>query len=121
MCQSRLSPFANTRRQKEKKEKSEVTGFRTGSKSTSKSNNFRRWTLLITAAALSQKRALLPVKKLRNSLILNSNLKRTLYGFIVFEVSWNNVRGLNYFNELQVLNCIFAGIFPAENTYIFTN
>ncbi|CAL0321385.1 unnamed protein product [Lupinus luteus] len=25
----------------------------------------------------------------------------TLHGFIVFEVAWNNVRGINYFNELQ--------------------
>lgn len=102
VTKSRLSPFANTRRQKEKKEKSEVTSFCTSQKSsTSKSNRSRRWGLLINAATLSQKRALLPVKKLRNSLILNSNLKRTLYGFIVFEVSWSNVRGLNYFNELQ--------------------
>lgn len=104
MHQSRLSPFANTRRRKEKKKESEVTGLCTSSKSsTSKSNIFRKWSLLIDAASLSQKRALLPVKKLRNSLILNSTLKRTLNGFIVFEVSWKNVRGLNYFNELQVL------------------
>ncbi|KAK6142439.1 hypothetical protein DH2020_022787 [Rehmannia glutinosa] len=48
-----------------------------------------------------QTRALLPVKKLRNSLIANSKLHRTLYGFIVFEVEWRDVRGINYLNELQ--------------------
>lgn len=54
------------------------------------------------AVTLSRKRALLPVKKLRNSLIANSKLHRTLFGFIVFEVSWGDVRGINYLNELQV-------------------
>lgn len=70
--------------------------------STSESENVRRWFPFIDAATLSRKRELLPVKKLRNSLILNSKLHRTLYGFIVFEVEWNDVRGINYFNELQV-------------------
>ncbi|CAI8595474.1 unnamed protein product [Vicia faba] len=31
----------------------------------------------------------------------SSELHRTLHGFIVFEVTWNKVRGINYFNELQ--------------------
>ncbi|CAI9294816.1 unnamed protein product [Lactuca saligna] len=55
----------------------------------------------VDAAALSKKRALLPVKKLRSSLLANSKLHRTLYGFIVFQVSWKDVRGINYLNELQ--------------------
>lgn len=68
-----------------------------------KPKKFARWFQLIDAAMLSQKRVLLPVKKLRNSSLLSSELHRTLYGFIVFEVVWNCVRGINYLNELQVL------------------
>lgn len=70
--------------------------------STSESENVRRWFPFLDAVTLSKRRELLPVKKLRNSLILNSKLHRTLYGFIVFEVAWSDVRGINYFNELQV-------------------
>ncbi|XP_039060321.1 uncharacterized protein LOC120204287 [Hibiscus syriacus] len=40
-------------------------------------------------------------KKLDTSFLLSSDLHRTLYGFIVFEVAWSNVRGINYYNELQ--------------------
>ncbi|CAM8988814.1 unnamed protein product [Rhodiola kirilowii] len=29
------------------------------------------------------------------------DLRKVLHGFIVFEVSWKNVRGINYLNELQ--------------------
>uniref|UniRef100_A0A7N0UIY8 Uncharacterized protein n=1 Tax=Kalanchoe fedtschenkoi TaxID=63787 RepID=A0A7N0UIY8_KALFE len=29
------------------------------------------------------------------------DLRKVLHGFIVFEVSWNDVRGINYLNELQ--------------------
>lgn len=102
VTKSRLSPFANTRGKKGKKETSEVTDIRVTPKSTtSKSKKFKRWFSLVEAATLSQKRALLPVKKLRSALVLNSKLHRTLYGFIVFEIAWHNVRGLNYLNELQ--------------------
>ncbi|KAF2292321.1 hypothetical protein GH714_019081 [Hevea brasiliensis] len=69
--------------------------------SLTKSKKIERWFSLIDAATLSRKRGLLPVKKLRNSLFLSNELHRTLYGFIVFEVSWTNVRGINYLNELQ--------------------
>ncbi|KAK6157313.1 hypothetical protein DH2020_011561 [Rehmannia glutinosa] len=65
------------------------------------SGNFGNWFNFAYAVKLSRKRALLPVKKLRNSLIANSKLHRTLYGFIVFEVAWSDVRGINYLNELQ--------------------
>uniref|UniRef100_A0A2P2JK04 Uncharacterized protein MANES_13G066300 n=1 Tax=Rhizophora mucronata TaxID=61149 RepID=A0A2P2JK04_RHIMU len=41
------------------------------------------------------------MKTLRKSLLLSSELQRTLYGFIVFEVAWSTVRGINYSNELQ--------------------
>ena len=70
---------------------------------TSKSHKLQKWFTLIDAATLSRKRVLLPVKKFSSSLLLNSELYRTLYGFIVFEVAWEDVRGINYLNELQVL------------------
>ncbi|XVF21031.1 hypothetical protein REPUB_Repub12eG0055600 [Reevesia pubescens] len=97
VTKSRLSPFANTKGRRVRKEENEDS-----SKSNVKdSKKFERWFCLIDAAMLSKKRVLLPVKKLRTSLLLRSELHRTLYGFIVFEVSWSNVRGLNYLNELQ--------------------
>lgn len=110
LVQSRLSPFANTRARKgtntgnkksEKKSCRNVTDSNESSES-SKSKISERWFSLIDAATLSQKRALLPVKKLKYSLQLNRELHRTLYGLIIFEVSWDDVRGINYVNELQV-------------------
>lgn len=94
--QSRLSPFANSKALKDRKQGKNVCS------KTVKPKKFTRWVSFIKAEALSRKRVLLPVKKLRNSLLLSSELHRTLYGFIVFEVAWSNVRGINYLNELQV-------------------
>lgn len=96
--QSRLSPFANTKARKERKEEESCPISNTG-----KQKSFSKWFPLIDAARLSQKRVLLPVKKLSKSLLSSSELQRTLYGFIVFEVAWTDVRGINYLNELQVL------------------
>ncbi|CAI9787589.1 unnamed protein product [Fraxinus pennsylvanica] len=102
VTKSRMSPFANSRGNKERKVTGEFSELPASSKLNSgKSKKFKMWLSLIDAAMLSRKRSLLPVKKLRNSLIFNSKLNRTLYGFIVFEVAWCNVRGINYFNELQ--------------------
>lgn len=102
VTKSRLSPFANTRKKKEKRDIGDLFEVKGTSKiKTSKSRNLKKWFSVIDAASLSKKRALLPVKKLRTSLILNSKLHRTLYGFIVFEVAWSDVRGINYLNELQ--------------------
>ena len=97
--QSRLSPFANSKVRREKK-----VGKEDGPRNdAAKSKKFARWFPLIDAATLSKKRVLLPVKKLRDSSsLLSSELHRTLYGFIVFEVAWSDVRGINYLNELQV-------------------
>ena len=88
--QSRLSPFAHSKVRKEKKVgKDDFPRNDTG-----KSKEFARWFRLINAATLSKKRALLPVKKLRDSSsLLSSELHRTLYGFIVFEVA-NHSLGL---------------------------
>ncbi|KAJ4730107.1 G1/S-specific cyclin-E protein [Melia azedarach] len=97
VTKSRLSPFANTKARKERKE-----GKDTSSKPVSnKSKRLERWFSLIDAATLSRKRVLLPVKTLRSHLLLSNELHRTLYGFIIFEVAWTNVRGINYLNELQ--------------------
>ncbi|KAL8045447.1 hypothetical protein ABFX02_08G115200 [Erythranthe guttata] len=102
VTKSRLSPFANTRGRKDKRMIGELSNVKDSSSSnTSKLRNFKQWFSLIDALMLSRQRALLPVKKLRNSLIANSNLRRTLYGFIVFEVAWKDIRGINYLNELQ--------------------
>ncbi|XP_059661127.1 uncharacterized protein LOC132307404 [Cornus florida] len=97
VTKSRSSPFANTKSKKERKVRGELFEFNSSSKSnTRKSKQLERWFSLIDAATLSRKRALL-----RNSLISKSKLHGTLYGFIVFEVAWSDVRGINYLNELQ--------------------
>lgn len=72
----------------------------------SNSGDLKKWFSLIDSVISSRERALLPVKKLRNSLIVNSKLHGTLYGFIVFEVAWKDVRGINYLNELQVVSLL---------------
>ncbi|KAK7333938.1 hypothetical protein VNO80_30719 [Phaseolus coccineus] len=97
VTKSRLSPFAYSKARRERKEGKEVCP----QSSSSNPKKFMRWFSLIEAVVLSKKRALLPVKNLRNSLQLSSELHRTLYGFIVFEVAWTSVRGINYYNELQ--------------------
>lgn len=89
---------------KERRETGEL--YELQATSESNTSQLKKWFLLLDVATSSRKRALLPVKKLRNSLITNSKLHRTLYGFIVFEVAWSDVRGINYFNELQVGNII---------------
>ncbi|XP_057956179.1 uncharacterized protein LOC131149598 [Malania oleifera] len=102
VTKSRLSPFANTKARRERADNDEIFKLESSSTSnTKKTRKFERWFSLIDAAASSRKRALLPVKKLRKTLLFKSELHRTLYGFIVFEVVWDNVRGINYLNELQ--------------------
>jgi hypothetical protein len=100
--QSRLSPFAYSKNRRERKEEKDVCS----QPSTSEPKKFLRWFTLVEAVMSPRKRVLLPVKNLRNSLQFSSELHRTLYGFIVFEVAWTDVRGINYFNELQVLQSL---------------
>ncbi|KAL2939479.1 Condensin complex subunit 1 [Bienertia sinuspersici] len=109
VTKSRLSPFANSRARKgrnigkeksEKKDSNKVPNFTKCTKS-SNSKFSERWFSLIDAATLSQKRGLQPVNKLKYSLQLNRELHSTLFGLIIFEVSWDDVRGINYSNELQ--------------------
>ncbi|OVA20018.1 hypothetical protein BVC80_1667g50 [Macleaya cordata] len=102
ITKSRLSPFANNRSRRERKDSGKRLDLKdTSTPDISKPKKFDRWTALVNAAALSQKKALLDVKKLRKSMLLINELRRTLYGFIVFEVAWADVRGINYLNELQ--------------------
>ncbi|KAK2388524.1 hypothetical protein P8452_26491 [Trifolium repens] len=97
VTKSRLSPFAYSKNRRERKEEKDVCS----QPSTSEPKKFLRWFTLVEAVMSPRKRVLLPVKNLRNSLQFSSELHRTLYGFIVFEVAWTDVRGINYFNELQ--------------------
>ncbi|KAH9605272.1 hypothetical protein KSS87_017794 [Heliosperma pusillum] len=109
LVQSRLSPFANNRARKGKKAGKEKTEKKSDNRGTNyskcvkstKSKFSETWFTLIDAATLSQKRSLLPVKKLKYSLQLNHKLHRTLFGLIIFEVVWADIRGMNYLNELQ--------------------
>ncbi|XP_041991409.1 uncharacterized protein LOC121742357 [Salvia splendens] len=102
VTKSRLSPFANTRGTKESKLSEELPDLQASSPPpTRKQRVLREWFHFIDAMVVSRKDALLPVKKLTNTLIANGVIQRTLYGFIVFEVAWINVRGINYYNELQ--------------------
>ncbi|KAM1373386.1 hypothetical protein ACFX2I_024093 [Malus domestica] len=93
VTKSRLSPFANTKARKVRTEGNDACPR----PKTAKPKKLARWFSLIK----HQKKVLLPVKKLQRSLLLRRELHRTLYGFIVFEVAWSNVRGINYINELQ--------------------
>ncbi|XP_010252548.1 PREDICTED: uncharacterized protein LOC104594102 isoform X2 [Nelumbo nucifera] len=103
---SRLSPFANTKARRERKNLRNRFDLKDSSISnTSKPGKYKRWSMLIDVTKLSQKKALLP-EKLRNSLLLDRQLNQILYGFIVFEVAWESVRGINYLNELQTDTCM---------------
>ncbi|KAK1569147.1 hypothetical protein Q3G72_033188 [Acer saccharum] len=97
VTKSRLSPFANTKVRSKREGKDACSKPSASGPKTLE----RRWFSLIEAAKLSQKKVLPPAKTLRTQLLISSELRRTLYGFIVFEVAWTNVRGINYLNELQ--------------------
>ncbi|KAK9155524.1 hypothetical protein Sjap_003004 [Stephania japonica] len=102
--QSRLSPFANTkslRRRKEDGRKLDFDNATSTNNNEVKPNKFRKWINLVNDAALSRRRDLLHMEKLRDSMLLHGELHQTLFGFIVFEVAWPDVRGINYLNELQ--------------------
>ncbi|ONK76661.1 uncharacterized protein A4U43_C03F30700 [Asparagus officinalis] len=103
VTKSRLSPFAITRTKsrRDKKDIGKKLNYMNSSRSKPvRLKSFSRWFSLVDAA-VSQKKALLPVKKLKDSFLLNKELHRILFGFIVFEVAWTDVRGINYLNELQ--------------------
>ena len=114
--QSRLSPFANTKLRGEKKNQNQDREKKKSKQEEEekpkeacsqpqpddkKMKKLKQWFSLIDATTFSNKK--LPAKKLQSSLYLKKQLHKTLYGFIVFEIEWANVRGINYLNELQVL------------------
>lgn len=101
MLQSRFSPFANSRT---RRKRDETGGNLVFSANPISAAHLRhkpsRWYSLIDEAMREKK---LQVNKLKDARILNRELHQTLYGFIIFEVDWADVRGINYLNELQVL------------------
>ncbi|CAH1444774.1 unnamed protein product [Lactuca virosa] len=103
VTKSRMSPFAITKGRKDNKDDPVFNDLNYCSTPSSRAQKLKRW---LSMSTLSKKRVLLPVKKLRSSLVENSKLHRTLYGFIVFEVVWKDVRGVNYLNELQTDTCL---------------
>lgn len=101
--QYRLSPFANTRARKVRRQGfGKILKFTNSSSSPSINRNTQRKWFSLIDSALSHKKKLLRVKKLKDSFLLNKDLHCPFYGFIVFEVEWIHVRGINYINELQV-------------------
>lgn len=99
VTKSRLSPFANTRTRRKRDEVGTKLVFSKGQISTPRLwNKSSKWYTLIDDAMRNKK---LQVNKLKDSRMLNRELHRTLYGFIIFEVDWADVRGINYLNELQ--------------------
>jgi hypothetical protein len=105
LLQSRFSPFANSRARRRRDETDEKLVYSTSSVSAPHlQNKSSRWYSLIDDAMREKK---LQVNKLKDARILNRELHQTLYGFIIFEVDWADVRGINYLNELQV---VFRGI-----------
>ncbi|CAD6249328.1 unnamed protein product [Miscanthus lutarioriparius] len=99
VTKSRFSPFANSRTRRKRDETDGKLVFSTSSVSASHlQNKSSRWYSLIDEAMREKK---LQVNKLKDARILNRELHQTLYGFIIFEVDWADVRGINYLNELQ--------------------
>ena len=97
--QSRLSPFANRKVKRQKKYFSKRVESKKGLKLNL--NNRKRWVSLV-GALFKHKKEFLPIEKLKDSFVRSSDLQDTFYGFIIFEVSWRDVRGINYVNELLV-------------------
>ncbi|PWZ19880.1 hypothetical protein Zm00014a_011101 [Zea mays] len=99
VTKSRFSPFANSRARRRRDETDEKLVYSTSSVSAPHlQNKSSRWYSLIDDAMREKK---LQVNKFKDARILNRELHQTLYGFIIFEVDWADVRGINYLNELQ--------------------
>ncbi|CAL4885570.1 unnamed protein product [Urochloa decumbens] len=99
VTKSRFSPFANSRTRRKTDETDGKLVFSASPISAPHlGNKPSRWYSLIDEAMREKK---LQVNKLKDARILNRELHQTLYGFIIFEVDWADVRGINYLNELQ--------------------
>ncbi|WVZ73455.1 hypothetical protein U9M48_021758 [Paspalum notatum var. saurae] len=99
VTKSRFSPFANSRSRRKKDETDGKLLLSANPISAPHlQNKSSRWYSLIDEAMREKK---LQVNKLKDARILNRELHQTLYGLIIFEVDWADVRGINYLNELQ--------------------
>lgn len=91
VTKSRMSPFKNTRILGASSSSGSVTTADSFVKrSSDNKQKLSRWFSVIDAAKWQHK-----------SLFCMLDLCKTLHGFIVFEVNWKDVHGINYFNELQ--------------------
>lgn len=90
--QYRMSPFANTRTRDRATNAGNETE-RNGCCSSNQDNARRlcRWLPVIET-----------LKRREKYLFSAMDLSKALHGFLVFEVSWKDVHGINYLNELQV-------------------
>ncbi|XP_058103245.1 uncharacterized protein LOC131246834 isoform X2 [Magnolia sinica] len=87
----RMSPFLITRVQCMNQNSGSNTATNDHLKSTStKHEKLARWFSVIDAKKWQE-----------NSLFPLMDLSKALHGFIVFEVTWKDVRGINFLNELQ--------------------
>ncbi|TVU28700.1 hypothetical protein EJB05_20230 [Eragrostis curvula] len=98
VTKSRFSPFANTKSRRKRNETGGDVVLPERVSAPHLLNKSSRWYSVIDEAVREKK---LQVNKLKDSRILNRELHQTLYGFIIFEVDWADVRGINYLNELQ--------------------
>ncbi|CAL9144486.1 unnamed protein product [Musa hybrid cultivar] len=87
----RMSPFMNTRVAQNTLDIGSRCDSHDGHQSYhDKSKKFYRWLRLMDSSKLQEK-----------YLHAVMNLSKSLHGFIVFEVAWKDVHGINYLNELQ--------------------
>lgn len=98
VTKSRFSPFANSRARRRDETDGKLVYSTSSVSAPHLQNKSSRWYSLIDDAMREKK---LQVNKLKDARILNRELHQTLYGFIIFEVDWADVRGINYLNELQ--------------------
>lgn len=95
----RMSPFTNTRSlQKTSNTNGGKNGNNDGHKRNhTKSKRFSQWFSVIDSVKW-QKKYFLPA----------IDLSKALHGFIVFEVAWKDVHGINYLSELQKVSILLA-------------
>lgn len=87
----RMSPFKNSRMLNESSTSGPETDSIVKSTDDNKPEKLYRWWFSLIDAAKWQEKSLFHVL----------DLCKDLHGFIVFEVAWKDVRGINYLNELQ--------------------
>ncbi|XP_068645024.1 uncharacterized protein [Aristolochia californica] len=98
VTKSRLSPFANTKARRKRKDLAKGFELKSGIRSHNKPKTVKTWFPVIDAA-MYQKKALLPVKKLRDSLLLN-NTSLALESKFMRRWEFDSIE--------QALSCIFS-------------